>query len=86
MDCILTYCNNIYHKNNSKKSSRYNIEALDRRYEKIWETHAGLVERLHDFQTKHYEDRQSIGNLSYESKRCWANLADQYIVEAALQI
>jgi hypothetical protein len=45
------------------------IEALYIRYEEIWEKHAGLVERLHAFQTKHFEDRQSIGNLNYESER-----------------
>jgi hypothetical protein len=32
---------------------------------------------------KHFEDRQSIRNLNYESKRCWANLAEKYITEAA---
>jgi hypothetical protein len=48
--------------------------------------HAGLVERLHAFQTKLFEDRTSIGNLNYESKRCWENLADQYIIEAASPI
>jgi hypothetical protein len=84
MDSIWSYRNNIYNENNSKQVSWYKIEALYRRYEEIWENHAGLVERLHDFKTKHFEDRQSIGNLNYESERCWANLADQYIVEAAL--
>jgi hypothetical protein len=44
--------------------------------------HAGLVERLHNFQTKHFENRQSIGNIKYESTSCWTNLADQYITEA----
>jgi hypothetical protein len=29
-----------------------------------------------------FKDRQSIGNLIYESKRLWVNLADQYMVEA----
>jgi hypothetical protein len=46
----------------------------------------GLIEGLHAFQKKHFEDRQIIGNLNYESKHCWANLADQYIVEAASPI
>jgi hypothetical protein len=72
--------------NNSKKLSQYKLEALDRRYDEIWGNHAGLVERLHDFQTKKFEDRQSIGKLNYESKRCWKNLADQCIFEAALTI
>jgi hypothetical protein len=48
--------------------------------------HAGLVERLRAFQTNHFEDRQNIGNFNYESECCWANLEDQYIVEAASPI
>jgi hypothetical protein len=47
---------------------------------------AGLVERLRDFQTKHFENIQSIGNLNDESERCWVNLADQYITEAVSPI
>jgi hypothetical protein len=66
--------------------TRYKTEALDRRYEKIWDKNAGLVERLHAFQTKHFENRQSIGNLNYESKRCWTNFVEQYITEAASTI
>jgi hypothetical protein len=58
------------------------MEALDRRYDEIWEKHNGLIERLHNFQPKHFETRQQIGNLNHESKRCWVNLAEQYIKEA----
>jgi hypothetical protein len=83
---IWTYRNNRYQENTIQQVACYKTEALYRRYEEIWEKHAGLVERLHDFQTKYFENRQSIGNLNYESKRCWANLADQYIIEAALPI
>jgi hypothetical protein len=86
IDRILTYRNNRFHENTNEKVARYKTEASDRRYEEIWEKHAGLVERLRTFQTKYFEDRQSIGNLNYESKRCWANLADQYIIEAASPI
>jgi hypothetical protein len=53
---------------------------------KYGKRHAGLVERLHAFQTTYFENRTSIGNLNYESKRWWDNLADQYIVEAASPI
>jgi hypothetical protein len=83
---IWTYRKNRYHENTTQQVARYKSEALDRRYEEIWVKHAGLVERLHDFQTKNFENRQSIGNLNYESKNCWANLADQYITEATLPI
>jgi hypothetical protein len=86
MDRIWTYHNNRYHYNTTQQVDRYKTEALDRRYEEIWEKHAGLVKRLHDFQTKHFENRQSIGNLNYESKLCWENLADKYITEAASPI
>jgi hypothetical protein len=75
MDHIWTYPNNIYHDNTNKQVVRYNTEALDRIYKEIWEKDAGLVERLHAFQTEHFENRQSIENLNYESKHCWANLA-----------
>jgi hypothetical protein len=67
MDRIWTYRNNRYHENTNQQVARYKTEALDRRYEEIWAKHAGLVERLHAFQTKHFEDRKSIWNLNYES-------------------
>jgi hypothetical protein len=62
------------------------MEALDRSYDEIWEKHSGLIERLHTFQLKHFENRQQIGNLNYESKTCWVNLAEQYINEASSPI
>jgi hypothetical protein len=86
MDRIWTYCNSIHLENTNQQGVIYKTEALDRRYEEIWEKHAGLVERLRDFQTKHCENRKIIGNLNYESKRFWANLSEQYITEAASTI
>jgi hypothetical protein len=86
MDRIWTYHNNRYHDNTNQKVARYKTEALDRRYKEIWEKHTCLVKRLHAFQMKHFEIRQSIGSLNYESKRFWANLAEQYITEAASPI
>jgi hypothetical protein len=83
MDQLWTYRNNRYHENTNQQVARYKMEALDRRYDEMWETHTGLIERLHDFQAKHFENRQQIGNLNYESKRCWGNLAEQYINEAS---
>jgi hypothetical protein len=64
---------------------RYNTGALYIIYEGIYEKHAGLVERLHTFQTKHAEDRKSIEKFKYESGCCSADLADQYIIGAATQ-
>jgi hypothetical protein len=62
------------------------MEALDRRYAEIWEKHIGLIDRLHGFQSKHFENRQQIGNLNYESKILWVNLAEQYINEVSSPI
>jgi hypothetical protein len=80
MDFIWTYHSIIYHENTNQQVERYKTEALNRRYDEIWETHAGLIKRLHAFQTKHFEDRQSIGNLNYESKKCWAKLSEFFDV------
>jgi hypothetical protein len=77
MDRIWMYHNNRYHENTNQRVVSYKTEALDRRNEEIWAKHAGLVERLRAFQMKHFEDRQSIGNLNYECKGCWEILADQ---------
>jgi hypothetical protein len=62
------------------------MEALDKRYDEIWEKYTGLIERLHNFQSKHFENRQQIGNLNYESKIFSVNLAEQYINEASSPI
>jgi hypothetical protein len=62
------------------------MEALDRRYDEMCEKHTGLTERLHNFQVKYFENRKQIGNLNYKSKRCWVNLAEQYINEASSPI
>jgi hypothetical protein len=86
MDRLCTYRNNRYHENTHQQVARYKMEALDRRYDEIWEKHTGLIDRLHDFQLKHFENRQQIGKLNYESKRCWVNLAEQYINEASSPI
>jgi hypothetical protein len=86
MDSIWTYRNNIYHENTNQQVARYKTEALDRRYEEVWDKHAGLVQILNAFQTKHFKNRTRIGNLYYESKCCWGNLLEQYITEAASPI
>jgi predicted acyl esterase len=72
MDRIWTYRNNIYHANNIQQAARYKTEELDRRFEKYGKSTQVNI--------------QCIRYLHYESKRCWANLADQYIAEAELQI
>jgi hypothetical protein len=52
----------------------------------MWEKQSGLIERLQTFQLKHFENRQQIRNLNYESKKCWVNLAEKYINEASSPI
>jgi hypothetical protein len=86
MDQLWMYRNNRYHENTNQQVARYKMEALDRRYDEMWEKQTGLIERLHNFQAKHFENRQHIGNLNYESKRCWVNLAEQYINGASSPI
>jgi hypothetical protein len=85
-DRLWTCRKNRYHENTNQQVARYKMEALDRRYDEMWEKHTGLTGLLHDFQAKHFENRQQIGNLNYESKRCWVNLAEQYINEASSPI
>jgi hypothetical protein len=80
------YRNNRYHENTHQQVARYKMEALDRRYDEIWDKDNRLIERLHTFQSKHFENRQQTGNLNYESKRCWVNLAEKYIKEASSPI
>jgi hypothetical protein len=86
MDLLWTYCNSRYHENTHEQVARYKMEALDRRYDEIWGKHNILIERLHNFQSICFENRQQTGNLNYESKRCWVNLAEQYIKEASSPI
>jgi hypothetical protein len=86
MDRLWTSRNNRYHENTNQQVARYKMEALDRKYDEMWEKHIGLTERLHGFQTKHFENRQQIVNLNYESKMCWVNLGEQYFNEASSPI
>jgi hypothetical protein len=86
MDRLWTYRNNRYHENTNQQVSRYKMEALNRGYDEIWEKHSGLIERPHIFQLEHFENRQQIGILNYESKTCWVDLAEQYIKEASSPI
>jgi hypothetical protein len=86
MDHLCMYRNNRYHENTNQQVARYKMEALDIRYDEMWEKHTGLTEQLHDFQAKKIENRQQKGNQNYESKRCWVNLAEQYINEASSPI
>jgi hypothetical protein len=49
--------------------ARYKEEALVRRMDTIWAKKDELRDRLHEFQSTHFNDRTRITNLQYESKR-----------------
>jgi hypothetical protein len=66
IDRLWMYRNNKYHKNTNQQVARYKMEAFNRRYyDEMWEKNTGLTDLLHDFQAKHFENRQQIGNLNY---------------------
>jgi hypothetical protein len=50
--------------------------------EKLWARHTELLPKLWDFQKQHFDRRQRIANLRYESKRYWATLATLYLDDA----
>jgi hypothetical protein len=83
---VWTFQNTVHHEDNQGRVARYKEEALARLMDIIWPKQDGLRERLHEFQRTHFNDRDKIKNLRYESKRCWANLAKVYLEEASLPI
>jgi hypothetical protein len=74
--------NDIYHQDNEGTIARYKLEALERDTEKLWARHIELLPKLWDFQKQHFDRRQRIVNLQYESKKCWATLAKLYLDDA----
>jgi hypothetical protein len=71
--------NDIYHQDNEGMIARYKLEALERDMEKLWARHIELLPKLWDFQKQHFDRRQRIVDLRYESKKCWATLAKLYL-------
>jgi hypothetical protein len=74
--------NDIYHQDNAVTIARYKIEALERDMEKLRARHIELLLKLWDFQKQHFDRRQRIVTLQYESKKCWATLAKLYMDDA----
>jgi hypothetical protein len=72
----------IYHQDNEGAIARYKLEALERDMEKFWARHIELLPKLWDFQKQHFDRRQRIVNLRYESKKCWSTLAKLYLDDA----
>jgi hypothetical protein len=52
----------------------------------IWPKKDELRDHMHEFKLTHFNERDKITNLWYESKRCWSNLTKLYLEEAALPI
>jgi hypothetical protein len=74
--------NNIYHQDNEGTIARYKLEALERDMDKLWARHIELLPKLRDIQKQHFDRRQRIVNLQYESKKCWSTLAKLYLDDA----
>jgi hypothetical protein len=49
--------------------ARYKLEDLERDMEKLWARHTELLPKLWDFQKQHFDRRQRIVDLRYESKK-----------------
>jgi hypothetical protein len=80
------FWNDIYHQDNEGTIARYKLEALERGMEKLWTCHTELLPKLWDFQKQHFNRRQHIADLQYESKKCWATLATLYLDDAETNI
>jgi hypothetical protein len=50
--------------------------------EKLWARHIELLPKLWDFQKQHFDRRQCIVDLRYESKKCWETLTKLYLDKA----
>jgi hypothetical protein len=74
--------NDIYHQDNQGKIATYKLEAFERDMEKLWARHIELLPKLWDFQKQHFDRRQRIVDLRYESNKCWATLAKLYLDDA----
>jgi hypothetical protein len=74
--------NDIYHQDNEGTIARYKLEALEREMEKPRTHHSELLPRLWVFQKQHFDRRQRIADLPYESKKCWATLSKLYLGDA----
>jgi hypothetical protein len=61
--------NDIYHHYNEVTIARYKPESLAREMEKLWTRHTEILPKLWDFQKQHFDRRQRIEDLRYESKK-----------------
>jgi hypothetical protein len=76
------FWNDIYHQDNEGTIARYKLESLEREMERLWTHHSELLPILWVFQKQHFDRRQRIADLRYESNKCWATLAKLNLDEA----
>jgi hypothetical protein len=50
--------------------------------EKLWACHTEILPKLYDFQKQHFNRRQGMADLRYESKKYWATLATLHLHDA----
>jgi hypothetical protein len=81
-----TFHNTVHHEDNQGRVASYKEKDLKRRMDIICPKKDDLRDSMHEFQFTHFNERDKITNLRYESKQCWTNLAELYLEEAALSI
>jgi hypothetical protein len=78
----IEFRNDIYHQDNEGTIARYKLESLERDMDNLWTRHTELLPKLWDFQKQHFDRRQRIADLRYESKKYWATLTRLYLDDA----
>jgi hypothetical protein len=68
------------------ENCKVQVEGLEWRMETIWARRSELQDQQHAFQASHFQGRDTINELQYESKCCWATLMELYLSEAELPI
>jgi hypothetical protein len=59
---------------------------MDRRIHTIWEEQEAVPDNMLPFQARQFANRNTVESLHYESKHCWANLAEMYTEEAHIPV
>jgi hypothetical protein len=83
---IWTYRNTRFHQNDNETVARYKREEMDRRIPTIWGKQEAVRDNMLPFQARRFVNRSTVESLHYESKRCWANLAEMYTEEAQMPV
>jgi hypothetical protein len=83
---IWTYRNTRFHEKDNETVERYKREEMDRRIHTIWEKQEAVRDNMLPFQARQFANRSTVESLHYESKRCWAKLAEMYTEEAQMPV